>query len=151
MRPLVLSLVSFAWCMSCATPGARGPSVVQTATPAADCVPLGPVDGSDDSIDAGKAWEHLQITPSRTAAIEDALKEAAAKGATHASLGEPRREDRGFSVRGVAYVCPPAPAAAPAPPATAAEAPTPAAALGCFKDTDCKGDRICRNRECVDP
>jgi hypothetical protein len=31
------------------------------------------------------------------------------------------------------------------------EKPGPEEALGCGKDTDCKGDRLCRSRECVDP
>lgn len=153
MRRLVLPLVSAVWCVSCATPGlnARRAEVVQTSTPPADCVLLGPINGSDESIDLRKSWEYMQIGPSRTAAITEALDQAGAKGATHAYLPEPTRLERGFSVEGMAYDCSSrATTAAPAPPAAASEA-TPAALLGCSKDTDCKGVRICRNRECVDP
>lgn len=153
MRRLVLCLVSAVWCVSCATPGVsgRGAKVVQTSTPPADCVPMGQIRGSDESLDVGKAWEHTQIGPSKTAAIADALDQAGAQGATHASLGEPRRQERGFYVDGMAYDCSSrATTAAPAPPAASPET-APPAWLGCSKDTDCKGARICRNRECVDP
>lgn len=38
------------------------------------------------------------------------------------------------------------------PPVAQEKAPGPAPAVpGCSKDTDCKGDRICSNRECVNP
>lgn len=164
MRQLTLPLLAVAACVSCATSNARGAKVVQTSTVPAGCVVLGPIRGSDESIDVGKAWEHLQLAPSKKAAISDALDQAGAKGATHASLDEPRPQEKGFYVDGMAYDCsssatiaaPPPPAAAPAPPtspaspAAAPEAPPPAW-LGCAKDTDCKGARICRNRECVDP
>lgn len=157
MRHLVLVLVSAVGCLSCVScaMSGGGRKAVETSTPPPGCVPLGIVRGSDESVEVGKAWEHIQLSHSRTAAITDALERAAAKGATHATLGEPRRLDRGFSVEGLAYDCAsrpalPAPAPAAAPDATA-PAPPPSAALGCFKDTDCKGDRICRNHECVDP
>jgi hypothetical protein len=150
-RAVLSSLVSVVWCVSCASPGAkaRGAKVVATSTPPAGCVALGPVRGSDRSIEVGKPWEYMQIAPSKQAATQDALERAGAMGATHATLAKPAPQDNGFYVEGMAYDCSSA-AATPAPPPAADEAP-PAATLGCGKDTDCKGDRICRNRECVDP
>jgi hypothetical protein len=154
---LCLALVVSA---SCATSKPRGPQVAQTHTKPAGCEVLGPVKGSDTSIEPGKKWEHMQHGPSKEAAIADALQQAGAMGATHAHLEKPVPQDRGYYVEGWAYDCSARPAAAPAAaPAPSADpavqtTATPGAApgwWGCSKDTDCKGDRICRDRECVDP
>jgi hypothetical protein len=153
VRRLVLSVVSVVWCASCAGPKAASPGskIVRTSTPPEHCVLLGPVKGTDQSMEAGKPWEHMQVGPSKNAAIDAALEEAAAKGATHVRLGEMTRIERGFSIDGAAYDCSSRAATPAAPPPAAPPEATPPAWLGCSKDTDCKGDRICRNRECVDP
>ena len=131
------------------TLSARGRQVaVLDAKPGAECAVVGDVAGSADPFFGGlKPAEQLA-----DAARNDARNEAARAGATHVRFtGGPDQWPSGtfgggkaVTVSGVAYKCsnPVAPALAPAP-----ESAEP----GCSKDTDCKGDRICQSRTCVDP
>ncbi len=106
---------------------------------------LGDVAGSADPFFGGlKPAEELEES-----ARNEARNEAARQGATHVRFtGPPGRwpsgtfgGGRGMTVSALAYKC--AKPLAPALPG--------AAELGCTKDTDCKGERICQSRTCVDP
>ena len=116
------------------------------ADPSAECAAMGTVVGSADPFFGGlKSAEELTES-----ARNEALNEAARRGATHVRfVGVPERwpsgtfgGGQGVSVSGVAYDCERVPPAV-SPPASAG--------AGCTKDTDCKGDRICEARACVEP
>ena len=135
--------------MGCGTTSlsAKGHEVgLLDANPGAQCTSAGTVVGSADPFFGGlKSTEQLVES-----ARNEALNEAARRGATHVRfIGTPDQwpsgtfgGGQGVSVSGVAYNCENAPAAS-TPPASAVG--------GCTKDTDCKGDRICESRTCVDP
>jgi hypothetical protein len=105
---------------------------------------LGDVAGSADPFFGGlkPAKELLE------SARNDARNEAARQGATHLRFTGPPSEwpsgtfggGRGVTVTGVAYRC-----------GSAADRLPASDGSGCTKDTDCKGDRICQARTCVDP
>jgi len=81
---------------------------------------------------------------SRSTGINNALHEmyesAAALGATHVSYEDKKGAywSTGQHVQGTAYKCPTGYSGPPA-------------SVGCTKDTDCKGDRICASGTCVEP
>jgi hypothetical protein len=139
--PLILAVLG----CGTTTLSARGRQVaVLDAKPGAECAVLGDVAGSADPFFGGlKPAEQLV-----DAARNDARNEAARAGATHVRFtGGPDQWPSGtfggghaVAVSGVAYRCP-----NPAAPAPESAEP------GCTKDTDCKGDRICQSRICVDP
>jgi Domain of unknown function (DUF4156) len=116
------------------------------ADPGSGCATLGTVAGSADPFFGGlKPAEELVES-----ARNDARNVAAKMGATHVKFtGTPQRwasgtfgGGEGVTVSGVAYRC--------ESPAAAEIAPVPTG-FGCTMDTDCKGDRICESRICVDP
>ncbi len=90
-------------------------------------------------------------------AVNDLRNQAAAVGATHVvystpSLGGNQGTTTSAMVMGEAMRC--EDNASPAAPAVAVEpapAPKVAAASGCEYDTQCKGERVCVNKQCVDP
>lgn len=114
------------------------------ARPGAECTPVGDVAGSADPFFGGLKAERELVEAARN----DARDEAARQGATHLLFtGEPTLwpsgtfgGGRAVTVSGIAYKC----ASAAAPAAVTSD-------QGCSKDTDCKGDRICQARTCVDP
>ena len=142
-RTLLLSL-ALAGCGTTSL-SAKGRQVsVLDADPGAGCVSIGTFYGkADPFFGALKSDEQLLES-----ARNEVLNEAARRGATHVRFtGAPERwpsgtfgAGLGLSVSGEAYKCgqPPSPMAAPS-------------AEGCTKDTDCKGDRICESRICVEP
>jgi hypothetical protein len=123
------------------------------ADPEAECLRLGPVVGTADPFFGGLKSEAVLVESAR----HDALVQGLRVGATHVQLvDEPRRwpsgmfgGGQGVTVVGVAYNCTALKPAAPAPPTPPPTPPAPLA--GCAKDTDCKGDRICRTGACTDP
>ena len=133
--------------LGCATtrlsPGAARVTVLD-ARPGAECAVLGDVAGSADPFFGGLKPERELVESARN----DARNEAARQGATHLVFtGEPTQwpsgtfgGGRAVTVRAVAYRC-----------ASQADADTRTGEPGCSKDTDCKGDRICQSRTCVDP
>ncbi len=142
-RSLLLALAA----LGCGTTGlsAKGRQVaVLDAKPGAECAVLGEVGGSADPFFGGLKPTQELVESARN----DARNEAGRAGATHVRFtGGPDQwasgtfgGGRAVTVSGVAYRC-----ASPAAP------PAPAMDAGCSKDTDCKGDRICRLRTCVDP
>lgn len=121
---------------------ARGRQVtVLDANPGPECTALGNVVGTADPFFGGlKSADELAQS-----ARNEALNDAARKGATHVRFAaNPERwpsatfgGGKGVTMSGVAYKCEAAPALQEPP--------------GCTKDTDCKGNRICESRTCVDP
>lgn len=142
-RSLLLALAA----LGCGTTAlsAKGRQVaVLDARPGAECAVLGEVGGSADPFFGGlKPPEELV-----EAARNDARNEAGRQGATHVRFTSGPDQwasgtfggGRAVTVSGVAYRC-----ADPSEPAAPAGEP------GCSKDTDCKGDRICQSRTCIDP
>ena len=147
MRPRLL--LPIAVVLGCAAThlSAKGRGIgVLEADPGADCAVVGTVVGVADPFFGGlKPPEELAES-----ARNEALNEAGRRGATHVRfVGAPDHwpsgtfgGTNGVSVHGVAYDCGKRPAA-PIPPAPSGD--------GCTKDTDCKGDRICESRTCVEP
>jgi hypothetical protein len=124
---------------------ARGRDVVLLdADPGSGCKSLGSVTGSADPFFGALQGDDQLVESARN----DARNEAARRGATHVRFdGAPARwpsgtfgGGQGVTVAAVAYRCD----GAAAPDAGSS-------AIGCTKDTDCKGDRICESRTCVDP
>jgi hypothetical protein len=123
---------------------AKGRQVtVLDANPGAGCTALGSVVGTADPFFGGlKSDDELAQS-----ARNEALNEAAHRGATHVRFAaNPERwpsgtfgGGQGLTLSGVAYRC------------EAAPAPQESTGPGCTKDTDCKGNRICESRTCVDP
>lgn len=141
------SVVTLCVALGCATPrlSARAAQVtVLEARPGAECAVLGDVAGSADPFFGGLKPERELVEAARN----DARNEAARQGATHLVFtGEPALSPSGtfgggraVTVGAVAYRC----GGGRGLPAEASEG-------GCSKDTDCKGDRICQARTCVDP
>ncbi len=129
--------------LGCASGIASGKGIVTlTKEPGPECRRVGDVSGVNPFGNA------LPASEDRTDwARGDAADQAARIGATaiHFRPVDPKNPDR---IVGTAYDCsrPAEPAAAPSSPAAAAPA-----AIGCAKDTDCKGDRICESGRCVEP
>ena len=141
------SLLPFFAVLGCATTSlsARGRQVaVFDAEPGAECAILGDVAGSADPFFGGLKPAKDLVESARN----DARNEAARQGATHVRFMSGAKQwpsgtfggGRGVTVLGVAYRC-----GNPAAPAPESAEP------GCTKDIDCKGDRICQSRTCVDP
>jgi len=139
--------------------GAPAPSTLPLvapppADPDAECLRLGPVVGSADPFFGGLKDDAELIESAR----REALALGARAGATHVRFPDlPKRwpsgtfgGGHGVTMVGVAYNCT-AGKRATAAPAPAPPAPAPPPALGCTKDTDCKGDRICQSGACMDP
>jgi Domain of unknown function (DUF4156) len=140
-------LLTFLVALGCATTrlSAKAAQVtVLDAKPGAECAVVGDVAGSADPFFGGLKPERELVEAARN----DARNEAARQGATHLVFtGEPTRWPSGtfgggqaVTVSAVAYRC-----------GSAGQAGSPVGESGCSKDTDCKGDRICRARTCVDP
>ena len=85
----------------------------------------------------GFGWAAL-MTVSAIAGYSKASDCGAARTAMYA------RQEASRSVNVAASVAPP-------PLTVVPTAALPAALIGCLKDTDCKGDRICSKQECVSP
>ncbi len=158
MRPRLLMLTVSLLSCACASTS-RSSALPQVARPPldpeAECLRLGPVVGTADPFFGGLKSEASLVESAR----HDALLEGRRVGATHVQLSdEPRRwpsgtfgGGQGVTVVGVAYNCTALKAtirATLAPPAAERAAGPPP---GCGKDTDCKGDRICRAGTCTDP
>ncbi len=139
----------FALCLAlgCATPrlSPRAAQVaVLDARPGAECAVLGDVAGSADPFFGGLKSERELVEAARN----DARNEAARQGATHLVFtGEPTLSPSGtfgggraVTVGAVAYRC-----------GGKRDLPAETSEAGCSKDTDCKGERICQARTCVDP
>ena len=163
MKKPTLAVVALLACLACATPprtDRRAPTpsllpeakgvVVVDAAPAGRCKAIGSTNGGRYYVEIGD-WNYPGVTESyvKYARIE-ALNQAALKGATHVVYEKPwtfqgRDGNRAEYVAALMFVCedvepPPAPAETSAP-----------AVVGCTKDTDCKGNRICENAKCVEP
>ena len=125
------------------TPRAAQVTVLD-AQPGAECAVLGDVAGSADPFFGGLKPERELVESARN----DARNAAAREGATHVVFtGDPTQWASGtfggghaITVSAIAYKC-----------GSASGAAAPAGEPGCSKDTDCKGDRICQSRTCVDP
>ncbi len=138
MRHLIASAVplALAACVTTMTPAAR--KIQRIDHPSAQrCENLGLVEGSS-------SLSGLSRNTGMTNAIHEMYEQALAAGATHIEY-EPRRGTywaTGQQIQGTAYRCPPDGAAASA---------SLAVPVGCTKDTDCKGDRVCVGGSCTDP
>jgi len=150
-------------CLGCATPPRTErrvpvPSLLPAATsivvvdapPAGRCKAIGETNGGRYYVEKGD-WTYPGVTESyvKYARVE-ALNQAALKGATHVVYEKPwtfegRDGNRAEYVTARMYVC----EELEPPPAQAAQAAP--QVMGCTKDTDCKGNRICENAKCVEP
>ncbi len=134
MRHLFAAAVplALASCVTTMSPAARKIQRIDRLS-AQRCENLGLVEGSS-------SLSGLSRNTGMTNAIHEMYEQALAAGATHVEY-EPRRGTywaTGQQIQGTAYRCPP-------------EGTGAAASVGCTKDTDCKGDRICAAGSCADP
>ena len=144
MRRSVLALSMLLGCATTRLSAKAAQVTVLEARPGAECAVVGDVGGSADPFFGGLKPESELVESARN----DARNEAAKQGATHLVFtGEPTRWASGtfggghaVTVSAVAYRC-----------GNKDDARSPTGELGCFKDTDCKGDRICKSHTCVDP
>ncbi len=139
-RPRSLVATALAAMLGCASGIASGKGIVTlTKEPGPECRRLGDVSGVNPFGNAMPAPEDRTDW-----ARGDAADQAGRIGATAIRFHpvDPKDPDR---IVGTAYDC--------SKPAEAAAAPSspPPAAIGCTKDTDCKGERICESGRCVEP
>lgn len=97
------------------------------------CENLGIVEGSS-------SLSGVSRSTGNTNALHEMFESAAAMGATHVSYEDQKGAywATGQHVQGTAFKCPPGYAG-------------PGTSVGCTKDTDCKGDRVCTTGSCVEP
>lgn len=171
MRTVVLGFlggVAFLLAMAgCGTYEALAPEAASvnatTTRPAGKCESLGNLTGKGGGASGGYVSNESLIEY----AVNDLRNQAQRLNATHVVYSTPalggasgtttsamvmgealRCEEGGETTTVVAAATTAAPAPTPAPVSATAAAP---ATGGCEYDTQCKGDRVCVNRQCVDP
>jgi hypothetical protein len=154
---LGVGLVSMWGLTACGTyqelnPGAESVTAT-TSRPAGNCRALGTLTGKG----GGATGAYVSNENLIEYAVNDLRNQAWGLGATHVvystpSMGGNEGTTTSAMVMGEALRCegderpsgPAAPVAAPAPVVAAPSG-------GCDYDTQCKGDRVCKNHQCVDP
>jgi hypothetical protein len=128
------------------SPGAQAVTAT-TSRPAGKCESLGSLTGKGGGASGGYVSNESLIEY----AVNDLRNQAEALGATHVvystpSMGGNEGTTTSAMVMGEALVCDgdEEPSAPKQPVASAKSG-------GCEYDTQCKGDRICQNQQCVDP
>ena len=129
------------------TPQARSVTAT-TNRPSGSCKSLGNLTGKGGGASGGYVSNEKLIEY----AINDLRNQAATLGATHVvysspTMGENEGTTTSAMVMGEALHC----EAGTEPESTQEERVEPAKTGGCDFDTQCKGDRVCVNHECVAP
>lgn len=129
------------------SPGARSVTATTTRPVGHSCKSLGNLTGKGGGASGGYVSNESLIEY----AVNDLRNQAASLGATHVvysapTMGGNQGTTTSAMVIGEALLCEPGNEAKSAP-----AKPDTRKAAGCEYDAQCKGDRVCVNRRCVDP